>query len=211
MSRKSKAAEFVQEELPIEFLGRNVHVTDAMRAYALEKVSKIEKFNLRIVDVNVTMDIQKLEHRVDIVLKVDHIVVKAHGVSDNMYASIDIAVDKMQNQLRRYHKRIRDHHAKGISDMELNVNILRPIEDELGDVNADIEEENSQQLLNRFNLHKIVNRKKIPLKMLTHDEAIMKMELSGDAFLIFRCEEDRKLKVIYRRNDGNFGVIETES
>lgn len=210
MSRKSRAAEFVQEELPITIIGRHVQITDAMKAYALEKVSKIEKFNLRVVDVDVTMDIQKLDHIVAIILRVDHIVIKSQAVSPNMYASIDLATDKMQSQLRKYHSRIRDHQGKKPSDIEMNVNVLRPSEADVLDMNGDIDEENRRELLDKYRFHDIVKHESMPLKLLTNDEAIMKMELSGDAFLIFRNEEDRKLKVIYRRNDGNFGVIEPE-
>lgn len=210
MSRKSKAAEFVLEEHPVTVTGRNVHITDAMKAYALEKIAKVEKFNLRIVDIVVTMDIQKLEHRVDIVLKVDHIKVKSHAASDNMYASIDFATDKLQNQLRRYHRRIREHQAKGVSDIEVNVNVMGPTEEYLNDLNGDIEEENTRQLVDRYRLHKIVKKEKMPLKLLTADEALMKLELSGDAFLVYRSEDDRKLKVIYRKCDGNFAIIEPE-
>lgn len=210
MSRKSRAAEFVQEELPVTIIGRNVELTDAIRAYALEKISKIEKFNLRIVDVAITLDVQKLDHRVDIVLKVDHIIVKSQANSDNMYASIDFAVDKLQAQLRKYHQRIRDHQARGVSTMEMNVNVLEPREEEILDINLDIEEANNRDLADRFGLHNIVKRETLPLKILTNDEAIMKLELSGNQFLLFRSEEDMKLKLLYRRNDGNFGVIEPE-
>lgn len=208
MSRKSKAAEFVDEEYSLSFTGRNVHVTDAMKNYAIEKISKIEKFSLRIVDVNITMDIQKVSHRIDIVVKVDHIKIKSHAESDDMYASIDMAVDKLQNQLRRYHSRIRDHHGRGVAEMEMNVNVLRANDED--DVNGEIDEANSRSLVNNYH-HEIVQKEKLPCKFLRNDEAIMKMDLSGDAFLIFRGEEDRKLKVIYRRKDGNYGVIEPEA
>jgi putative sigma-54 modulation protein len=210
MSRKSRAAEFVQEELPITIKGRHVEVTEAMKSYALEKIAKIEKFNLRVVDVDITMDVQKLDHIIDILLRVDHIVVRSHASSISMYSSIDLAVDKLQTQLRKYHNRIRDHRANKASDIEINVSVLKPNELEVQEVNGDIDEENSRELLDRYSFHDIVKNEKMSLKSLTNDEAIMKMELSGDAFLIFRNEKDRKLKVIYRRNDGNFGVIEPE-
>ena len=75
--------------------GRHVLVTDAMKDYAVDKIVKIDRFNARIIDVTVVMDIQKLEHRVDITMKVDHIFIKASASSDNMYASIDKAVDRL--------------------------------------------------------------------------------------------------------------------
>lgn len=212
MSRKSKAAEFIQEGYNIAVTGRNVHVTEPMKNYAMEKIWKIERFTSRIIDVIVTMDVQKLSHKVDIILKVDHIKIRASADCENMYASIDKAIDKIESQLRRYRERIRDHQAKATKTIDMNVNVFRSRnEEEILDVNEDIEEENSQRMIDNFRPHEIVRKETKPLKILTNDEAIMKMDLSGDSFLIFRSENDMRLKVIYRRTDGNYGIIEPES
>lgn len=214
MNHKSKAADFLEDVYNISVTGRNVMVTDAMKNYAIEKVSKIERFSKRIVDVVVTMDVQKLDHRVDIVMKVDHIKIKAQADSDNMYASIDKAVDKLETQLLRYKSKIQDHHlGRGKASAEMNVKVVRAIADQeaLMNVNTDIEDETRHRLLDKYAPHRIVNRETHHLRSLTDGEAILKLDLSGDMFLIYRGEEDRKLKVIYRRNDGDFGVIEAES
>lgn len=212
MKGKAKAAEFVGEGYTIHVTGRDVYVTEAMKSYAIEKVSKIERFSSRIIDVQITMDIQKLDHRVDIVLKVDHIKIKSQASSTDMYASIDKAVEKIERQLRKYKQRIQEHTAKPLNVVDLKVNVLkRPEEEELLDINLEIEEANHRDLFDRLAPHPVVSQETQPLKILTLDEAIMKMELSDDPFLIFRSEETRKLEVIYRREDGNFGVIELET
>lgn len=213
MSRKSKAAEFVGEGYNIAVTGRNVMVTDSMKDYALEKISKIERFTHRIIDVVVIMEIQKIEHRVDIVLKVNHLTIKSQACTDNIYASIDKAVDKLETQLLKYKNKLQDHHAKGVAQIEdMNVNILRPTSSqEVSEVNIDIEDENRRRLLDKYSPHKIVSKEKRPLKTLTDGEALMKVDLSGDIFLVYRSEEDQKIKVIYQRKDGDFGVIEPEA
>lgn len=212
MNRKSKEAAFLAEGYNINVKGRHVMVTDAMKDYAMEKVSKIERLSHRIIDVTVTMDVQKLEHRVDIILLVDNIKIKSSASTDNMYASIDKAVDKLEAQLRRYKTKILDHQAKGVAAIDLNVNVLRasPV-DEVVEVNEEIEDETRKRLMDKYAPHSIVSREKSVLKTLSDGEAIMKMDLSGDSFLIYIGEDTRKLKVIYRREDGDFGVIETES
>lgn len=211
MKGKAKAAEFQGDGYKVHVTGRHVNVTEAMKAYAVEKVSKIEKFHQRILDVNVTMDVQKLEHRVDIVMKVDQIKIKSHAVSTDMYVSIDKAVVRLEKQLNRYRQRINDHNAKGLSSIDLKVNVFKRLEEEeILDVNLDIEDENQRQIYDQFKPHEVVSTETKPLKVLTLDEAVMKMELSGDIFLIYRGQEDKKLKVIYRRKDGNFGVIQVE-
>lgn len=209
MSRKSKSAEFVDEGYDIHITGRHVLVTDPMKDYAIEKISKIDRLGHRFIDVTVIMDIQKLEHRCDITLWVDNTKIKVSASSESMYASIDKAVDKLKAQLRRFKERVRDHQAIGHAEVAMNVNVYTPSEDVV-DVNEDIEEENKREMLAKYTPHQIVSRQSKPLKTLNNKEAIFKMELSGDAFMIFRSEEDRKLKVIYRRDDGNFGVIEPE-
>lgn len=212
MSRKSKAAEFVDEAYNITITGRNVVITDAIRDYAIEKISKIERFSNRIIDIVVTMDVRKLEQRVDIVLKVDHIKINSQGVSDDLYASIDKAVHKLETQLLRYKDKLHDHQTKGVSAIDMKVNVLRSAtEQELLDVNDEIEEESRHRLMDKYTPHTIVSKETRPLRTLTDGEAIMKMDLSNDAFLIYRSEETMKIRVIYRRNDGDFGVIEPES
>jgi putative sigma-54 modulation protein len=212
MSHKSKAAEFVNEGYDIHVTGRHVLVTGAMKDYAIDKIAKLDKFSQRIIDVQVTMDIQKLEHRVDIIMKVDNILIKASGLSNDMYASIDKAVDKIKEQIRRYKSRIQDHQAKKIITYDMKVNVYKAPEfdEEVKELNAEIENEARQELIEKYRPHEIVSDETIPLKVLTNGEAIMKMELSGEPFLLFISEVDRKLKLIYRREDKHFGIMEPE-
>lgn len=211
MSRKTKAAEFVDEEYSLTINGRNVLVTDAMKNYVMEKLSKLDKYGTRIIDIMVTMDIQRFQHQCDIVVKLNQIKIKSSATSENMYISIDRALDKVQSQLRKYKQRIQDHHAKALEEIDMTVNVIRPAENVVSEINDDIEAENLRKFDEEYKPHHIVKQEKRPLKVLTWDEAIMKMELSGDHFLVFRNEADRKLNVIYRREDGNFGIILPES
>lgn len=212
MNRKLKAEAFVDEAYNVIVTGRHLLVTDAIKDYAIEKLSKLERFSHRLIDVNVNMDIQKLDHRVDIVMRFDSTKIKSHGSSTNMYASIDMAVDKLQNQIRRYKNKLQDHHAKALKAIDMNVNVISPHrEDETLDVNQEIDEANHDLLVASYRPHQVIAKETKLLKVLTLDEAITKMELSLDAFLIYRGEEDLKTKVIYRRKDGNYGVIELEA
>jgi putative sigma-54 modulation protein len=211
MSRKSTAMKFAKEEWDIAVTGRNVHVTEAMKNYAVEKLAKIEKFSHRIIDVAVTMDIQKTEHRVEIIVKVDNIKITTRASTNDMYASIDKAIGKLEEQLRRHKSKSRDHHAKSTKEVDMRVNVIEPARtEEIDSFNEDIENENIEQLVERYRPHRIVGQEMRPLKTLNYDEAVMKMETSGDTFIIFRGEDDQKIKVIYRRTDGNYGIVEPE-
>jgi putative sigma-54 modulation protein len=206
---KQKMAEFDQG-YNIAVTGRHVHVTEAMENYAIEKLSKLERIGDRIIDITVTMDIQKIDNKVDIVLKYGHTLIKSHGSSTDMYASIDKAVDKLQVQLKKYKTRLKDHHAKAHPIEEMAVTVYSPevwtIDEE--EVNKQIDAANHLSHVKNFEPHKIVRHEKQALKILTDEEAIMKMELSLQACIVYRSEQSRKMRVLYRLEDGNYGVVE---
>jgi putative sigma-54 modulation protein len=194
----------------VDIIGRNVQITDPIRAYVWDKLSKVERFHNHIMYVHMTLEIQKLEHICTIILKIDHTQVKCQADSTDMYASIDRAIDRLHSLLARYKSRIQDHHSKKLSVIDMQVNVLERPYNELEAINAEIEEVNVKKEVDAFRPPKIIGTEVKHLKMLTIDEAVMKMDLSGDYFLLFRCEEDQKLKLLYRRTDGNYGLIQPE-
>lgn len=200
---------FADTEFPIHVVGRHIDITDAMKSYAVDKLTRTERFGGRFREATITMDIQKLIHMVDFILDVNNTKIKVKGRTHDMYSAIDQAISHLEAKLRRYHKRLHNHHAKGVSAIEMNVNVIQNIEN-LDDINDQIEEKNLKHVEAELKPHPIVSRETRPLKTLTQDEAIMKMELSGDFFKVYRSEEDQKLKVIYRRNDENYGIMEVE-
>lgn len=210
MNRKNKVAESTYEH-DVQIIGRHISVTEAMKAYAIEKFNKVDKYNFRVVNAVVTMDIQKLDNRVDIVAHINNTKIKVGASSDDMYASIDKASDRLQSKLRKYTGLLHEHHSKTKPELEINVSIIGRSDANLLEINEDIEAANRQDIVERFRPHEVVSKETQTLKILSQPEAIMKLELSGDNFLIYFAEEDQKLKVIYPRNDGNYGIIEPEN
>ena len=94
--------------------------------------------------------------------------------------------------------------------IDMQVNVLRRPYNDLEEINAQIEAENKKNQTKQFTKHQIIGNEIRPLKILTTEEAMMRMDLSGDHFLVFRCEEDQKLKVLYIRSDGHYGLIQVE-
>ena len=215
MTRKQKVLE-LDQGYNIQVTGRHVQVTDAMKNYAIEKISKLERLAPRIIDVTVTMDIQKLEQRVDIVMKYGHSIFKSYGSTTDMYASVDEAVHKLEAQVKKYLSRLHDHHARVHESTEAKEKVYGPITfEDIEEINIDvlnneIESETKRRRANEIGLHQIVKTEMQPVKILTDQEAIIKMDFSNAPVLVFRGEADRLLKVIYRRDDGNYGVIEPE-
>jgi len=202
-SRKEKMAEFDQG-YNVMVTGRHMHITDGMKQHAMDRITKLEHIADRIIDVNVVMDIQKLSHSVEIMMKYGHTLIRSHATSTDMYVSIDQAVDKLEHQIRRYKNKLHDHHKKNYPVKEISIKVIQvPAEEEM-----ELEEVGGEDEI--FIPHRIVATEVGKLKILDDSEAVMKMELSEDPVLVYRAETDRKLKVIYRRRDGNYGIIEPE-
>ena len=211
MSRKTKAEQFQDTGYNITVTGRHVLVTDAMKDYAQEKIFKIEKFTNRIIDVNIRMDIQKLDHRVDIVMTVGHIKIKSSASTTDMYVSIDQAVDKIEKQLIKYKKRLQEHAARDLTSIDMKVNIINSEDSAIREINDEIESENNRKLIESYGPHRIVKTETKPLKNLTTGEAVMKMDLSDLPALLFINSAHGRINVVYRRADGNISWVDPSS
>jgi len=205
MSKKNN--KFATESYQVSIFGKNVDLTDAMKTYVMEKISKLEKFSDHIIDVAVTLEVQKITHTTCIVMKFLNINIKVQASTEDMYSAIDKATERLAKLIKKYKTKLRSHRVKTAA-LEMPVKVLSY--DETQDVNEAIEEENRKATEAAYSLHKIQSVEKMPLKILKQDEAVMKMELTGKHFLIYKGEEDMKLKVIYRRDDDNFAIVEVE-
>ncbi len=202
-----KTNKFANEGYTINIVGKHIEITDAIRNYVWEKLSRIERIAEQIIDVTVTLDSQKLEQSCSILMNFIHFHLKVGASTDNMYSAIDKAVDRVVALVRRYKTKLQSHRAKHVSTVDIHVNVIQPLQDDLKAINDEIEAENAKRERERYQLHNVVAQETMPLKTLTQDEAVMKMEITEDPFLIFRSEEDHKIKVIYRRDDKNYGLV----
>lgn len=206
MVDKEKFAEEEALGYDIHIDAKNFPLTEPMRQHILSKLGKIERFHSHIFKTHIVLDIRKLEHVCTIVSHFNHLQVKVEAVSTDMYASIDRAIQKLQTLFRKWKGRIQDYHKKPMKEVDMVVNVLRRPNNETEEINSEIEAESLREWVSG----KVVETKSRPLKILTPEEAVMKMELSGDHFLVYRDEKDRKLKVIYRYTDDHYAIIEVE-
>ena len=192
----------------VSIVAKHVEVTDAIKNYILDKVSKVERFTNNILDITVHLDIQKLEHSVNIVMEFIHYRISVHASTKDIYSAIDKASDRLIRLVRKYKSKLQDHKGEHLADIDLHVNVLKP--NELEDINDDIERENEIEDMELYKFHKVVAKEKMKVKTLTQDEAIMKLELSSEPFLIYKSEEEQKLKVMYRREDEDFSLVDID-
>lgn len=196
-----------QQPINVVILAKHFDISTPLRNYVMERVEKVERMNHAIIDMVVRIDIQKMDHTVDIVMKFSHFKINVHAVTDEMYSAIDKAFDKLRAKIRRWKGKIQDHHAKGTKVIDLEVNVLKQEPSFLEEINDAIEEANLEEASKEMSMPAVHKTKIRRLKQLTLNEAVMKMELSHDNFLIYRSEEDLKMKVLYRRKDNSYGVI----
>jgi len=199
-----------QEErhIDVTILGKHIELTTPLKNYVMEKVSKVEHLNHQGIRLSVCLEVQKLDHSVNIVMKFSHFKVQVHAITGEMYSAIDKAFDRLKAKLRKWKGKIQDHHAKGIPVVDLHVNVFEKSISEEDIINDEIEEANYKKIEAQYAKPKVYKKKVRSLKILNLDEAVMKMELSSDNFLVYRSEEESKLKILYRRKDNSYGVID---
>ncbi|NLC11328.1 MAG: ribosome-associated translation inhibitor RaiA [Firmicutes bacterium] len=176
--------------MEINIRGKNVEVTPFLADYAEKRLGKFEKYFDQPMEAQVTLSVQKGEHIVEVTFTVDSLILRGEEATDDMYASIDLVVDKIERQLHKYKTRInRKLRNKGIKDLN---------EQFLNKQKEDFEEPEQT----------VVRRKRFVMKPMPVEEAIMQMNLLSHDFFVFTNADTEEINVLYRRKDGNYGLIE---
>jgi len=174
--------------LQITVRGKNIEITDALRDYATKKVGRLEKYVDRPLDATVTLAVEKDRHKVEVTATVNGLILRGEEATPGMYASIDLVIDKLEKQVERYKtriaRRLRNDDAKNG-----RANALPPLPEG---------EEGPQ----------VVRSKRFPIKPMAVEEAIMQMNLLQHDFFVFTDAESEQFAVVYKRKDGNYGLIE---
>jgi len=197
-------------EYPISVTGRHFDITAPIEAYVFEKIHKVDHMAHRIIDVHVILDAQKLEYSCSILMNFLHFHIRVHSSTDNMYSAIDKCSDKLFALVSKYKSKLQSKHGEHLGVVDIQVNVLKPSEENLKLINEDIEAENAHREYERYHLHEVVAKESVSIKTHTQDEAVMRMEFSSDPFMIYRSEEDQKIKIMYRRPDNNYNLVQIQ-
>jgi putative sigma-54 modulation protein len=169
--------------------GKNTTISDAMMERAQKKVGKFEKFFRPDTDAHLTFSVEKGRSIFEVTIQSKGTFIRAEESSLDMYSSIDMAVDKLERQIRKYKTRL----GKKIHQEAM-------IEE-----NYDLEE-----LIDEEEEHLLVKTKKFAFKPMNAEEAILQMNLLGHSFFVFANSENEQVNVVYKRKDGAYGIIEPE-
>ncbi|MDD6879042.1 MAG: ribosome-associated translation inhibitor RaiA [bacterium] len=168
--------------------GDKVKVTKAMNDYIVEKLGKLDKYFDDSSDIraNVVIKIKSVGQKVEVTIPLKKFILRAEETQEDVYAAVDVIIDKIERQIRKNKTKLS---SKKVKNTDL---ILDSIED--------IEEEKTN----------VIKRKQIEVKPMSEEEAIIQMELLGHNFYLFKDDKDDTPTLVYKRSDGNYGIIETK-
>lgn len=172
--------------------GDKVKVTKAMSDYIEEKLQRLDKYleNSENVRASVIVKVKNHEQRVEITIPLKSFILRSEETKDDFYAAVDKTIDKLERQVRKNKTRLMSKKVKQSYDFNFDSIVL------------DKDEEKEDK--------KIVKRKPIEVKPMNEEEAILQMELLGHQFYMYKDSETNKPAVVYKRNDSNYGIIESE-
>lgn len=168
--------------------GKNIEVTEGLKAAVYEKIGKLERYFSEDTIVHVTLSVEKDRQKIEVTIPVKGSVIRSEQTSSDMYVSIDLVEEVIERQLKKYKNRLVDHRqaASVFSDSFLLEETADPDEISISRV------------------------KRFAMKPMTPEDACLEMEMLGHNFYVFRNAETDEVNVVYKRKGSAYGLIEPE-
>ncbi len=178
--------------------GRRIEITPAIQEYLEQKLQKLKKYFPHVIDIHVVLFTQKYNQVVEITIKANRFTVHGIEKTNDLYASIDKVIEKLDKQLRKHKERLTKVHkrkSRKEKEREFNLNISVFDREEIEEIHPS---------------PTVIHTRQFPAKPMTVDEAALQMDLNGHEFLVYRDFQSNQINVIYRRSDGHYGLIVPE-
>lgn len=174
--------------------GERIEVTEALRDYVEKKLGRLERYFEAppTSEVNVTLNVIREKQSVEVTIPLTGVLLRAEEKSDDMYASIDLVVDKLERQIRKHKTKVnrKVRQEAGYKNL-FKDDVVTPI-----------------HLLEEEDEYEVVRTKRFTLKPMDVEEAILQMNMVGHNFFVFANSESSQVNVVYKRADGKYGLIE---
>ena len=181
----------------VAITGRHFDVTEGIKSHVNGKIAKLDKFYHKILEAHVILSVEKFRHVAEITLVGKNFKFTATETTSDMYPSIDKAIESLEKQLRKLHDKVKEHRVKGssgrIKDLASRILSIRDYF------------KGERQAAGP----KIVETRGVAEKPMSAEEAVEELKISEGGFIVFRNADDNRINVIYRRKDGDFGLIKT--
>ncbi len=189
---------------------RHMEATDALREHAEKRVRRLAKYVHRPIDAHVILSVVKRRHIAEVVLTADRTTMTAKEETGDLYSAIDLAGDKLEQRARKHTEKITSHklspRSRRAQIAAPEVPAPRPARELLG-LRMHVLRSDS---VGRRKGPDVVHTKRLAVKPMSVEEAVMQMDLMSSEFFVFRNALTDQLSVVYRRKDGNYGLIEPE-
>ena len=176
--------------MKVSIRGKNIALTEGIETKINKKLSMLDKYFIVSdnVEAKVLIRTYPVGQKIEVTIPTEYVLLRAEVVDNDLYNAIDLVIDKLEGQIRKYKTRL-SRKSKD-NKLALNVASIEPLEHSEEDV--------------------IVKTKSISPKPMDMEEAIMQMELIGHSFFVYRDVETNEISVVYRRHNGGYGLIETQ-
>ncbi len=179
--------------MQIQVTFRHVEPSEAVKEYAREKVGKLEKYLDGPVEANVTLSVEKHRHDADVIVMASGLKIHGRETTGDLFSAIDLVMDKLEKQVKRYRDKLKNIGRNNRKGGE------KPFKVEVFEAESLTEP-----------VPRVVRSHRLTAKPMDVDEAAMQLDLSQDDFLVFINARTGAMNVIYRRGDGDFGLIEPQ-
>jgi len=175
--------------MKIRIVGKNIEITNALKSIVEKKVSKLEKYFSENISATATLSVERNLQKIEVLIPFNNVMLRAEEKNGDMYSAIDLVIDKLEGQIRKQKTKLQ----------------RRNYEDSLRFQNISSYEDDSKS-----EEPTIVKTKRFAMKPMSEEEAVLQMELLGHDFYVYKNSNTNQVNVLYKRNDGNYGLIEQE-
>jgi putative sigma-54 modulation protein len=195
---------------------RQFGASDSLKEYAREKVDRVNRLLDRAGEAHVVLSLERHLHHADITIHSGTWVLRGREKSEDMYASIDLAMDKIERQLRRYKDKLKSHHGKERVHHrqelvnQLSRSVRHAVFEMSGDEAIEVPAPATASVQPEANdsSPRMLRTTHLTVKQLKVEEAVMQMNLMNNDFYVFHNVDTDSMCVLYRRKDGQYGLIE---
>lgn len=198
------------KDVQIHFTGRQMDVSNAMKDYVTEKLNKITKYWTSIQDISVTLSVEKYRHIAEIGISGKPFSLNGMEVTSDMYASVGAVVDKLERQAKKQKEKVRDRKKVRGGKEAMLERLSADYGDEAGGDLDDSADEGGEAEEETEQAAQVVRVDRFEPKPLSTEEASLRLADSSRAFIVYRDANTSRVNVMYRTDDGDFGLIDPD-
>ena len=172
--------------MKVQVRGRNMEVTDALKDYITKRLGKLDKYIDNLGDAQVAISVARGFHRIEVTIPINGMILRGEESTGDMYTSADLVVEKLEKQIEKYKGKLQKRGARYVTEVK------------------------SPAVIAEEEAPRIMRTKRFAYKPMPVDEAVLQMNLLGHTFFVFSNAETEQVNVVYKRKDGNYGLIEPE-